>query len=262
HPSIVAILTESIKRQRDLVVARRIRVAEQPDAEARFVSLSRRPQGFAHASTLARGAHGGNQVRRIQDGPYGGTPLMIGGELAGKMVATPPVRSGAGWGAVRLSDYSVAQAAYSLSESTLSLPGCASSVELKVALLDDVGNLGTYDLDITGPAPRGPFDKIAQSPTSTYPSLWNHNAKEETRMVCMPDSQLQVKQGMEAKAATVWATASRGHLNRDFTFGSQALAVAFTDRESIGGRVWPNVIFFDNKYDYAFAVWGNSTLGL
>ena len=65
----------------------------------------------------------------------------------------------------------------------------------------------------------------------------------ETRMVCDPDSQLQVRQGMEEDAAVVWDTASRAHLNRDFTFGSQALAVAFTDRESIGGRVWPNVIF-------------------
>ena len=67
---------------------------------------------------------------------------------------------------------------------------------------------------------------------------------------------------MKEKAATIWGTASRAHINRDFTFGSQALAVAFTERESIGGRVWPNVIFGDTRYDYAFAVWGNSTLGL
>ena len=67
---------------------------------------------------------------------------------------------------------------------------------------------------------------------------------------------------MEEKAASVWATASRSHLNRDFTFGSQALAVAFTERESMGGRVWPNVIFDDKQFDYAFTVWGNSTLGL
>ena len=67
---------------------------------------------------------------------------------------------------------------------------------------------------------------------------------------------------MEEKAATVWATASRSHLNRDFTFGSQPLAVAFTERESMGGRVWPNVIFDDKRFDYAFTVWGNSTLGL
>ncbi len=81
-------------------------------------------------------------------------------------------------------------------------------------------------------------------------------------MVCDPDSQLLVRQGLEKKAADVWATASRSHLNLDFTFGSQALAVASTDMDSIGGRVWPNVIFSANKHDYAFSVWGNSTLGL
>ena len=67
---------------------------------------------------------------------------------------------------------------------------------------------------------------------------------------------------MEAKAALVWATASRVHLNLDFTFGSQALVIAFTERESVGGRVWPNVTFEDSRYDCASAVWGNSTLGL
>ena len=81
-------------------------------------------------------------------------------------------------------------------------------------------------------------------------------------MVCDPDSQLLVRQGLEEKAANIWATASRSHLNLDFTFGSQALAIAFTDRETIGGRVWPNVIFSDKRLDYAFSLWGNSTLGL
>ena len=62
---------------------------------------------------------------------------------------------------------------------------------------------------------------------------------------------------MESKATEVWATASRAHINRDFTFGSQPLAIAFTERQSTGGRVWPNVIFADHRFDYAFAVWGN-----
>ena len=80
-------------------------------------------------------------------------------------------------------------------------------------------------------------------------------------MVCEPDSQLRVRPGMEAKAADVWATASRAHINLDFTFGSQPLAVAFTEPKSVGGRAWPNVIFHDARFDYVFTVWGNSTLG-
>lgn len=81
-------------------------------------------------------------------------------------------------------------------------------------------------------------------------------------MVCEPDSQLRVRPGQTTKAGQIWATASRAHLNLDFTFGAQPLAVAFTDTKTIGGRVWPNVSFADNRCDHAFAVWGNSTLGL
>ena len=40
------------------------------------------------------------------------------------------------------------------------------------------------------------------------------------------------------------------------------MAAAFTEQKSIGGSVWPNVIFDDKRVDYAFAIWGNSTLGL
>ena len=52
------------------------------------------------------------------------------------------------------------------------------------------------------------------------------------------------------------------HIAVDFRLNSQPLCVCITERKSIGGRAWPNVIFDDERYDYAFAVWGNSTLGL
>ena len=249
-----------------LVIARRLRVDEKPNDTDRFVSLNRRPQGFAYARELVAGCALDNiEVRHIEDGPYGGTPLKIGGELAGYTITAPRALA---WSAVRVSDYSVAQTAYALTQSKLWPPGCAAPVELKTALLAEVGALGLVDRDINGKPPkpgkppRGPFDKVDPSPTATYPSLWNHDAKNETRMVCNPDSQLQVKQGMEEKASVVWATASRTHLNREYTFGSQPLAVAYTEKESIGGAAWPNVIFPSRSFEYAFTVWGNSTLGL
>ena len=245
-----------------LVIARRLRSDENSQDRELFTSLSHRPRGFAHASSLAVRLLGSSQVRRLEDGPYGGTPLMVGDELAGETITTPRGEDGESWGAVRLTDYSLAQTSYALSQSKLWLPGSAASVDIKMVLLGQVGKLGLVHRDITGPAPRGPFDKVAPSPTATYPALWNHDAKQETQMICQPDSQLLVRQGMEGKAADVWDTASRSHLNLDYTFGSQALAVAFTDMESIGGRVWPNVIFSDERYDYAFSVWANSTLGL
>ena len=245
-----------------LVVARKVRQGEAPDDRASFTSFNGRPRGFAHSSLLSSGLRDGHEERRLEGGPYGGTLLMVGEELAGESVSAPIGKDGESWSAVRLADYSLAQTAYALSQSQVWLPGNPSQAELKMASLGDIGRLGLVDRDITGPAPRGPFDKVVPRSTATYPALWNHDAKNETRIVCAPDSELRVRTGMEGKAADVWATASRAHLNRDFTFGSQALAVAFTERESVGGRVWPNVIFPNSRFDYAYSIWGNSTLGL
>ena len=245
-----------------LVVARRRKPYERRDYQAHFASLQHRPQGLGQPSALASTILHSGDVRRIENGPYGGTRLWVGGESSGEIVAVPYRTRGRNWGAVRLSDYSLAQSVYALSRGRLWLPGNPSSVALRTTLLGWAGRLGLVDRDITGPVPRGPFDKADPSPTATYPALWNHNASKETRMVCLPDSQLLVRPSLEENADDVWATASRTHLNRDFTFGSQALSVAFTEMESVGGRVWPNVIFSHKRFDYAFTVWGNSTLGL
>ena len=241
-----------------LVIARKITPGDSPDDRALFASLRRRPQGFAHARSVAKEVSDSRPVRHIEDGPYGGTPLMIGAELAGETIDAPHRENN--WSAVRLSDCSVAQTAYALSQSKLWLPGLVSFQELKMAALGEVGRRGWYHINIAGSS--GPFTKGQPTSTSTYPALWNHDAKQETHVVCQPDIQLFVKPGMEDKAAHVWASASRAHLNLDFRFTSQPLTVAFTEPASIGGRAWPNVIFDDKQVDYAFAVWANSTLGL
>ena len=245
-----------------LVVARKLRKGEASTATMEFTSFSHRPVGFEHSAAIAKAFHNNGTVRAIEDGPYGGTQLTVGEERTAERLTAPHDSKGGTWAAVRLSDSSLAQTAYALSGSRLWLPGASKYVELMTAPLGEVGKLGLVDRDIVGPAPRGPFDKAMSSPTATYPALWNHNATKEKRIICEPDSQMLVRQGIEQKARDVWVTASHSHINRDFTFGSQPLAVAFTERESIGGRVWPNVIFDDQRLDYAFAVWGNGTLGL
>ena len=245
-----------------LVVARKLKAGENGSARGRFTSLGYRPQSFAHASEASKSLVSPSDVRRIEDGPYGGTPLTIGDEWSGVSISRPLGTDGENWRAVRVFDGSLAQTAYALSQSKLWLPGSASPVELKTALLSDIGKLGLVDRDITGPTPRGPFDRAAASPTATYPALWSHNAKRETRMVCMPDSQLLVRSGMEDKAADVWDTASQVHLNRGFRFNAQPLAFAFTDQRSIGGRAWPNVNLGGREHSMALTLWGNSTLGM
>ena len=247
-----------------LVIARKLKQSEATTETGRghFISLGRRAQGFAHAGSLAMNVSNPERARRIEDGPYGGTALMIGDELAGESMTAPVQRDGESWGAVRLSDLSLAQTAFALAQSKLWLPGNHEALAVEVAPLDKIATLGMVHRDLTGPRPRGPFDKVAPSPTATYPSLWNHDAKNETLMVCQPDSQLRVRSAMEKKATVAWATASRAHINLDFRFNSQPLTAAFTERESMGGRAWPNVRLPDSRFDYAFTLWSNSTLGL
>ena len=245
-----------------LLIASKLKSGEFADKRIRFISLSRRPQGFANAAALAGIIIGCDGTRRIEDGPYSGTPLVIGDEVVGQSLTAPRAAEASGWGGVRILDYSLAQTAYELARSRLWLPGASAPVEINEVQLNLVGTRGFYHMNIAGTTQSAPFTKTHESPTATYPSLWNHDAKKETRMVCAPDSQMQVRTGMESRVAAIWATASRAHVNLDFTFGSQALAVAFTEQESIGGRVWPNINFVDKRFDYAFSVWGNSTLGL
>ena len=244
-----------------LVIARKCRPPESSDLRVHLASLSRRPSGFIQASEVSRTMATVSSVRRIEDGPYGATPLISGEQRIGEIISAPFSQSGEPCGAVRLSDASLAQTAFALSNAKLSLPGHASTIGINMTLLGVLARTGLHHRDITGPRPRGPFDQTAPSPTATYPALWSHNAKNEARMVCEVDSQLVVRQGMEGKAQTLWETSSRSHLNLDFRFNSQPLGVAFTERESIGGRAWPTVKFEDRRFDLVLSIWSNSTLG-
>ena len=244
-----------------LVVARRHKGANGNNStRVHFTSLHRRPASLAYADATAGRIASTKEVRTLEDGPYGGTTIVIGADRSGESLTAETETNDVGWGAVRVSDYAVAQTAYALTQSQLSLPGSSKPLRLPVSQLDTIGKRGLYHINIAGA--KAPFRKIPPSETATYPSIWNHNHTQEKRLVCRPDFQLEVRLGMESKAAEVWSTASRAHLNSEFTFGSQALAIAFTDSESVGGRVWPNLQFDDLRFDYVLAIWGNSSLGL
>ena len=245
-----------------LVIGRKAEDSENPDVRGNFISLRGRPSGFIHALELSKSIANGGATRHLEDGPYGGIPIDSGDERSGESVEAPLDDHETGWGAARILDASVAQVAHALSNGKLWLPAQPKALDLKTAALNEVGRLGVHDSMFTLQTHNGPFTKMKPSPTATYPAIWNHNAKAERFMVCNPDSELRVKPGMEQRASELWETVSRAHLNRDFTFGSQPLAVAFTDQESAGGRVWPNVSFDDKRFDYAFTLWGNCTLGL
>ena len=242
-----------------LIVARKHESMNEPSADGIYASLNSRPAGFAVSASVSATMRRIQKVRSIGDGPYGGTPIMIGEEKVGEMIASPVPTDGSVWGSVRINDGSLAQSAHALGSGQLWLPGVSGPAALPIVPLGEVGKRGVYHMNIAGA--KAPFARMPPSPASTYPSLWNHNASKETRIVCEPDAQLQVRQGSEDRSIAIWATASRSHMNLDFRFNSQPLGVAFTDRRSMGGRAWPNISFDIPSFDLAFALWGNCTLG-
>ena len=91
-----------------LVIGHKLKVGETPETPLHFTSLIRRPSGFIHSSLLAQNILSSDQTRQVENGPYGGTPLTIGDEVAGEMLTTSHSLNSESWGAVRLSDYSLA----------------------------------------------------------------------------------------------------------------------------------------------------------
>ena len=238
-----------------------------PSKRGLFVSLQRRPASEMEATEIARalGAITDTQtVRTLEDGPFGGNPLLVGDERLGEVVDAP-LSTNAPWSAAGILDFAVVQTAYQLVNGVLWLPQMRKQDALSIPMtaLARACKVGINHNNIVGNGSQTAF-RLMKSPSvaPTFPMLWNHDAQREKRMVVAPDSEGQVKQGREARANQIWDTRSHTHYNADFRFSSQPLAVAFTELPAIGGRAWKNVRFTDRTHEIAYTLWGNSTLGL
>lgn len=138
----------------------------------------------------------------------------------------------------------------------------ADALARRCVLIGHIAGGGTTHRLVVGPPHPAPFEKSLPSTNSPYPTLWNHNAKNETCIVCEPDSQLIPGPVLKPKPPRFGTPASRVHLNAEFRTNSQPLCVAFTERKMIDGSSWLDFRFARDSYDYAFEVWGNCTLGL
>ena len=245
-----------------LIVARKSARDAIRDERATSISVRQRPRDFLHSFHTSNSVNEVDLARRLEDGPYGGDLIQFGDETVAEAVNIPRMDPRKGWSVARILDASVAQSAYALSNGIMWLPRHRSRRNFPVVELREFALRGVDSQLLISRAHKGPFVKGRPSETATYPALWNHDAHSEKYMVCEPDSQLIVRSGMEAEADKLWLTAGRAHLSRDFRFTSQPLAAAFTEDESLGGRSWPNVSFEDERYDYAFVIWCNSTIGM
>ena len=252
--------------------------APTPRDRGVFVILARRPASTHYGEMIAAivQANIGNGIRRLDDGPLGTTPIMLGDEYLGHLLNCPLPDEGP-WPLVGIADVELAQVAYRLAHGQLAAIGqpAASHTPVSIAPIGDVAERGPVHRDIDRDERdgtiRGPFERRRiTSSAPTYPMLWGHDAEKERRFIVEPDYEGQVKsvgaradqQAVNEKAERIRSTATRAHYNCDLQFNSQSLVAAMTERPCIGGVAWPSVIFENPDHEYAFALWSNSTLGL
>lgn len=248
---------------------------------ATFVLLAERPQFPIVGATMARAISklvATGSLRRLEDGPVGGSPIYFGDTVVGQALDAPIAPSG-GWGLARIADLSLAQCAYQLgSEHRMWLPTMTESaaVDLPIKTVSQIGTVGPYHSDINGSTSsggiRGPFTIVDLKPGSapTYPVLWAHDAKAQNTLEFGPDSEglprtgktAEVREVISQKVAAIWASASNCHFNRDFRFNSQSTGMQFTPQRCIGGRAWISILLPTPRHEKALVLWANTSMGL
>ena len=256
--------------------------ANEDAGRATYVVLDDRPStpldGYATAKAIRRLIDDGD-VRQIEDAPMGGSAIMIGSDKVGEAMQGPLPQDDT-WDICRIADLSLAQSAWRLIENhQLWLPGMAKALDdlPPLSKVDDmVAQIGPYHSDIKGDGKagkiRGPFtlEPTKKPDNVTYPILWTHDAERERAICFEADNQgkprsaktAEDKQIVLDKVNEVAASASHLHLNRDFRYNSQATAVQFTKRATIGGRAWLSLKFPRAEMEAAVALWGNCSIGL
>jgi hypothetical protein len=248
---------------------------------ATFVVLNERPAYPLLGASAAKQVHrliGGKNLRRLEDGPTGGTFLYFGNDVIGQAMDAPLPASG-GWNVARIVDLSLAQAAYQLAiEKRVWLPTMSKSdaTSIPTTTVEKIGEIGPIHRDINGKTPqggiRGPFDTPPVKPNSvpTYPVLWSHDASRERTMSFDADCEGIPRRGSTAaeraalalKVASVWNTASHCHFNCDFRFNSQSTGMQFTPRKTIGGVAWLSIRLSSVEQEKALVLWANTSLGM
>jgi len=246
-----------------LLVCRKSNTARRN--RGRFVSLRQRPSNEMEASEIARAINAlmeTAELRTVESGPYGCNPLVIGTSVIGE-VLDAPLDDGP-WSVIGLTDCVVAQTAFQLTQGKVWLSPMREqdAPSILVSSVAQICQVGLHDANIVGNGAQAAFTRSQHRIAATFPMLWGHDATREQHMIVDPDSQGRVQIGREDRAHDIWDTRSYAHHSRDFRFNSQPLAVAFTERQTIGGTSWPNVRFENRYHEIAYTLWGNTTLGL
>ena len=223
-----------------------------------FVCLHRRPNSHLEAVEIAKYIQRLRNVRKLEDPPIGGNPIKVGEETVGSALNCPLERI---WTTSRIKELALMQSAHHLANGCIWLPEQHEPIEVPICFVGEIATTSFDETMIKGA--QGAFDiEVGCSDTDLYPALWHLNADNQRAIMVEPDSHGIIRSNSWNKAQRILDRNSRNHQNIGLRFNANSLSVLFTEKPAIGIRLLPNVVFENSSYDYAFALWGNSTLGL
>ena len=223
-----------------------------------FVCLNRRPISELEALEIAKDIHSLKDIRQLEDGIVDGNPIKIGKEIVGYAIDAPLTQTSSAWPVSRVKDMTVVQTAHQLTNGKLWLPRQEDPLPLITCQLSEIAKTS-----LTHGVIKNAFEiEEGCSDTADYPCLWHVEATTQLAMVVSPDSHGCPRPNATEKIKQILALNSRVHYNECLRFDANALAVMFTEQDTIGVNKIPNIVFQDKRYEYAWTLWGNSTLGL
>ena len=243
-----------------LVIANRSKQRNKEKPSVLYINLDHRPASIAEAGEISR------TILRISKETNRGIVSLGSDVHIGQFIWSK--RGFRGYAGIKDSD--LAQTALDFYEGFITLPRLKSKINVSVAKIGELGVQGPGHRSLNGMArvagtPTGPFDvvKSSQKASSTYPMLWAHDHKKETRFVVDTDTQGLVRSGQEQRALEIWNEhAGRLCFNLDFRINSQPLSACLTSKKALGGRAWSGYRCHDTNHEVSLLLFTNTTLGL
>ena len=226
---------------------------------AMFVCLNERPQSLLDASEVASRILGSKTLRKQEDIPTGGEPIYIGEKVIGQFMDCPI--SDVEWGATRLRSMALLQTAQKLLGGELHFPMQEDSVPVPICPLGEIAAVG-YDCAAIKGKHSGALNIHAGLDVEGYDALWHVNCETQRAMVSQHDSRLQIRVGEEERAHRMLALASCTHYHTHLRYTANSMFAPWTDVPTVGVTSIKNLALHETRWDAAWTLWTNSTLGL
>ena len=252
--------TPEIKEKQQEIKAIKNQISDMHSSKrGKFTTLKHRPRSILNAMEIVKQIRNNERLIKLDGATKGTTQIIVGSDSVGSMMDCPISFD---WWFVGVNDAYLLQIGYNLINGIFSyLDGAEYKVPMTV-LGNNFGPLSRDTADNSPDGTRAPFTTSSLNGTAIYFGLDKNNSKTQKSIKVKPDSMAIPKaNATPANVEKIANTATHLHINKQGRYTSQRMLVLYTDRRTIGTGELPSYNI-DEKYEKAFAIWGNSTLGI